>query len=547
MQRFILIILIAASSLISRAQTFEHITIQPSTATFHSFDINESSEIIIYSEENKASIFNGVDFSQINSDKQRTYPTDSLGIGAISDQAIFLKSTIYATTDRGIWIDKSGGLKQLSFNDIRLPENILKIHVTQGDQLFILTTDAQLYLWDNSDYKLSKIDISRLPYVKDLTMDEWGQLWLLSDNQLHHTTIFKNIYVPRIKITDIQSSFESLDHPWRDLRFESDQMILSIISSAVDLRGKPISYQYRVNADKWSVSSTSSVINLTDLAAGRYEFQIRASTDQINHGYSESIPFTVTESIWKGYLPYLAIGLLTLALLWIFSYLNYNRQISKLSQTSQQLRLKNKLLHEEQRTQQLQMNPHFIFNTLNTIQGVIASGDASQARKMINSYAQMMRSLLNQSREDAVTLKDELKFIKHYLSLEKTARNNKFDYEVIIDGALDQEIKIPPMIIQPILENAIVHGMKGISHQGKIEVKLSQLKSNISVSIDDNGKGRYIQKDNKRKSHGLAILKERLASYSRIYEENHIKITDKIGDKQQSNGTLVTIKLPIIS
>lgn len=548
MIRYSITVLITFVSLLQLdAQEMAKLSIQPSARAYHSLGLDDVGRLLIFAEGAAASSYDGQAFRQSNLQLDRSYPTDSLGIGPISDQAVFLRAPIYASMTQGLWIDKGQGLRKFLLSEAALPENILKVHVAQGDQLFILTTDGHLYLWDNPDYKLTEIDITRLPYIQDIIMDDWGQLWLLSESEIHRMSMLGGIYVPRIMLKDIQSSFSSLPKPWGKLRFESEDMVLTAEAEAIDLRGAPLSYQYSIHPDQWSASSASSTANLTNLAAGSYELQMRASSDQINYGYTEVIPFIVSQSLWSGYLPYLALGLFGLALLWIFSWLNYNRQINQLNTTSQKLRLQNQLLHEEQRTQQLQMNPHFIFNILNTIQGVIASDEPAKARKMINSYAQMMRSLLDQSRADAIMVAHEIKFIEHYLSLEKIARNHKFDFEIIIDEGLNQELKIPPMIIQPILENAIVHGMKGIAHRGMITVKMQQEEAQLIVIVDDNGVGRTKELDKVHVSHGVSILQERLQSYSRMYEDNHLTIIDKVNEQNQSIGTQVMIKLPILS
>jgi len=528
------------------AQATAKVTIQPSGKDYHSLGIDATGRLLIMADRAAASLYDGHSFIISDLQVDRLYPSDSLGIGPISDQSVFLRAPIYASMTQGLWIEKAAGLRKFTPSASSFPENIFSIHVANGDQLFILTTDSRLYLWDNTKYDLNAIDISKLPYIKDITTDDWGQLWLLSDQEIHRMPILGGIYVPIIRISDIQSSFASLPRPWSDLRFDSEEMVLTVKTSTIDLRGAPLSYQYSLQPGQWSAPSESSTVNLTNLAAGRYELQMRSSIDQINYGYSDIIPFVVSESLWNGYLLYTAIGLVAFSLLWIFSLLNYNRQINKLNTTSQQLRLQNQLLHEEQRTQQLQMNPHFIFNILNTIQGVIASDEPAKARKMINSYAQMMRSLLDQSRADAITLENEIKFNKHYLSLEKIARNHKFDFQIMIDEDVNQELLIPPMIIQPILENAIVHGMKGIQHTGLIKLTIKKTKNYLNVTVDDNGVGRSKASIGEHKSHGISILQKRLQSYSKLRKENHLIIIDKVNEKNEPAGTQVTAKLPIL-
>lgn len=213
-----------------------------------------------------------------------------------------------------------------------------------------------------------------------------------------------------------------------------------------------------------------------------------------------------------------------------------------LKNSANKYRLENQLLKSKQETKQLQMNPHFLFNSLNTIQGLIAQNQNKKARSVLVDYASLMRSLLNQSREDRIEIEEEIKFLTNYLQLEKTARNDLFNYVITVDKHIDTETEIPPMILQPIVENAIIHGMKGIAHQGEITINFKENNTEVIVSIDDNGVGRKVS-SSKHESHGTTILKERLQSYLPLTKQANIQYIDK-QDTNGAKGTNVIIHLP---
>ena len=199
-----------------------------------------------------------------------------------------------------------------------------------------------------------------------------------------------------------------------------------------------------------------------------------------------------------------------------------------------------------------QMNPHFLFNVLNSIQSFIVSNNGDQAERFLAKFAKLTRLMLDGSREEKITIEDEVTSLQLYLELEKLRFENKFNFSIEVDETIDTEFcLIPPLLIQPYVENSILHGMKGIEHEGNILVKMESKKDQIICTIKDNGIGRAKAKANKNKTNmehksvGLLIAKERLQQLNKsIALVELIKIEDLKDESNNPIGTKVEIVIP---
>ena len=235
----------------------------------------------------------------------------------------------------------------------------------------------------------------------------------------------------------------------------------------------------------------------------------------------------------------------------LFFNSRYNTLKQKSEQDRKRLIQENKMLTLQQKALQLQMNPHFVFNSLNSIQGLIANEDNQKARRYLQEFSTMMRSVLNQSREETILLSEEVKYLKSYLNLEQMANNNKFDWDVEIDPGIDDDIRIPTMIIQPFVENAILHGVKTLKERrGKIQLNFEADGSKIRCKVVDNGIGRVAAgrlKSSNHRSVAIDVVKERLRSKLNVSREAPIRYSDVLDESQNVIGTEVVISIPIMN
>lgn len=197
-----------------------------------------------------------------------------------------------------------------------------------------------------------------------------------------------------------------------------------------------------------------------------------------------------------------------------------------------------------------EMNPHFIFNSLNSVNQFIARNDELAANKYLSSYSRLMRNTLENSNKDFTPLATELEQLKEYLELEHIRFQDKFTYQIRIDESLDMEaILIPNMLIQPQLENAIWHGLRYKENSGLLTLTIQKKASSLSVVIEDNGigltKSRELKTRHQREHHsrGLTNTYERIHLLNSLYNCHiTIDITEKNGDE---SGVIVTFHFPI--
>jgi heterodisulfide reductase subunit C len=196
-----------------------------------------------------------------------------------------------------------------------------------------------------------------------------------------------------------------------------------------------------------------------------------------------------------------------------------------------------------------EMNPHFIFNSLNSVNQFIAQNNELEANKYLSSYSKLMRTVMENSNKDFIPLSVELEQIKEYLQLENMRFADKFTYDIEVDEALDADaVFIPNMLIQPQLENAIWHGLRYKDEKGHLLLKIRKKKTHLSVFIIDNGIG--IQKSEawktprqkEHKSRGLTNTYERIELLNKLYHTN-IKLTIKEKEGEET-GVIVEIQIP---
>jgi Putative regulator of cell autolysis len=193
-----------------------------------------------------------------------------------------------------------------------------------------------------------------------------------------------------------------------------------------------------------------------------------------------------------------------------------------------------------------EMNPHFIFNSLNSVNQFIAHNNELEANKFLSSYSKLMRNAMENSNKDFIKLNKEIEQLKEYLALEHLRFQDKFSYEIHIDENLDTEsISVPNMIIQPHLENAIWHGLRYKEKKGRLKLSFSLRDTRLLVTVEDNGIGLTKSKEIKTKnqkvhqSRGLTNITERIELLNQLYKTNiHFNIQEKEGEE---SGVIVEI------
>lgn len=208
----------------------------------------------------------------------------------------------------------------------------------------------------------------------------------------------------------------------------------------------------------------------------------------------------------------------------------------------------------ELRALQMQMNPHFVFNALNSIQSYVMNQDTLTANLYLSKFSRLIRLFLDSSRSKFIPLAEEIKLLTLYIELEKIRFENKFEFEIVADSMVNKYVEIPTMILQPFIENAINHGLRYKHQKGLLSIRFYKELGYLICKIEDNGVGRNnaekIQGKSSKgyKSQGLKITTERLTTYNKINDANIVfSIKDRIENPASPNdevGTVIEIRFP---
>lgn len=234
----------------------------------------------------------------------------------------------------------------------------------------------------------------------------------------------------------------------------------------------------------------------------------------------------------------------------LLGFLQYRNRRTKHQLEKEKLEKEKTLIEEisnlESKAFRAQMNPHFIFNALNSIKGLVIQQKTEKAADYISDFSKLVRSILENSMSKSISLHDEIETLKRYIKLEQMRFQGNFEYQIVIEDQLDADnIMVPPILIQPFVENSIWHGFSDRKEANKLNVHIYS-GHELHIVIVDNGVGRSKTKDKKvQKSHGVNITQQRIWNFSGDRSSKRLNYKDLVDDTGKSKGTQVEIVLPI--
>jgi hypothetical protein len=340
-----------------------------------------------------------------------------------------------------------------------------------------------------------------------------------------------------------------------EIRLSYQQNFFSFAMSILQYGGSGgTEYSYMLQGyDKdWQMAGSERNGQYTGVPGGSYALRLRARSaggDWVTA--ADSIRIVVGRAWWETWAFRILIILLLLGAIGGI-YFNRVRSIRRAARlrTDYEIRL-NELEMSALRTQ---MNPHFIFNCLNTINSYINSNQKAQANHYITRFARLIRLILENSRQRRIPLSKELEALRLYLELEALRFEARFDYDIRVDDALDEDnVEVPPLLLQPFVENAILHGILPGTGNGSIIISIRQHSGLLEYLVEDNGIGRAaaakLSADSalKKESHGMAITGKRIELFNREHGlSNAVVQVEDLMDKGNAAGTRVTIPLALV-
>ncbi|GIV31536.1 MAG: hypothetical protein KatS3mg029_0887 [Saprospiraceae bacterium] len=448
-----------------------------------------------------------------------------------------------------------------------------------GEKVMAIAKDGNNYLWLATNNGLSRLDLNSHTFrnfsMKDgLIRDDLGFHWVASLKVLESGGIFigghgffsildprkipENKPPPRIVLNElfIYDSEKLLDTSLeyaRGIVLQPDENFFTITFAALEFT-KPEQLRYRfrlMGFDRSWRESREGKATYTDVPPGQYTFRVEAAyagSDWTEEG--RTLAITVLPPFYATWW----FRLLMASLLGFGVLLLHKWRIRRVKeQASLKAAYERRLMDVELKALRAQMNPHFLFNSLNSIKNYIVQNEPKLAARYLTKFSQLMRLILNNSKNEVVTLKDELKALELYLELERLRFGHKFEFEFDIEPGLPIEsIEIPPLVLQPFVENAIWHGLVHKEGNGMLWVRVQRQNGMLKVEVEDNGVGRERARKlrsktaTKRKGMGMQITSDRLSMVKSFAgERSTIRIEDLVDADGQPAGTLVVIKIPL--
>lgn len=496
-------------------------------------------------------------------------------------------SSINGFTEDGygrVWLSSTQGM--VGYAEVNQPEKgvIKKINLMEFDPTIRwfagIKTDLNGDIWLLSNNNLIKIDAESLEPnlfsyhygIKDNEFFDFdflpsgemviglrGSIVLLWPQELRKNEELPSPYITEIEVRDKKLAKDTSALLLKALNLKPRENFFSFDFSAKAFTlPEYVRYRYRLKNfnEEWLDAKDRRFANYTNVPSGDYVFQLQAANNegQWNEAVYE-LPVTIATPWWQtwwfriaGFLILFGIG---------YSIYRY-----RIFQIRREERLKSEfeqqLTNVEMNALRAQMNPHFLFNCLNSIDSYIIKNETKKASEYLNKFARLVRLILQNSRSNYVNLKDELESLDLYMSMESLRFRHKFGYEIKVQEDLEVEnIDIPPMLIQPFIENAIWHGLMhiGDSYKGKVELMVENQNGTLNCIIEDNGIGREKSaeiKIKKSKSHkskksmGMSITRDRIEMINKLYGSNtSVSIIDLKDGNGKAKGTRVELRIPV--
>jgi hypothetical protein len=432
-------------------------------------------------------------------------------------------------------------------------------------------TGTVSYLTEKDGYK-GNVYFWQIPFIKD----ETGNLYFAGVNGIDRISpsALKNYPPPIIYIDKIlvngkrifggigkeKTTQITLNHLQRKITLETG--ILDYYAE----KDNSIRYKLEGINDSWQYAPVNHIIQYEELPPGKYRLVIQASrSGNLFQGPQKFIDIVIRPAYWEtGWFMLLSIMVFVIIIYGIIRNRLHQRYKSRLEQWQKDNQLsemrqntaalEQQALALEMQALRAQMNPHFIFNSLNAINRFIMQNDKIQASEYLTKFSRLVRLILENSKESLISLESELESLSLYLELESLRFEERFQYKISVPHELlEAEVKVPPLIIQPFAENAIWHGLMHKPEKGQLDIEISAEKDQLYIRIADDGigreKSRQIESKSAilHKSMGQQITMDRIAALgSHDAAKSSVSVNDLVNTDGIGAGTEVIIQIPLM-
>jgi ligand-binding sensor domain-containing protein len=490
----------------------------------------------------------------------------------LGDKIPFLRrriSSIAEASDGVLWIASYDDAGIIGYKDGRPVATLGQQQGLTSDICRTLLADGNV-LWVGTDKGLNRVELDKPGYsVTPYTLKDGLSSDLINSLYVDGTTIYAGtdnglsffdkerpagsepclLYLLSLNNSGLERIRDTanLEVPYTDKRVRFEFVALSYRSAG------EVTYRYRmIGLDTVWRETRENAVEYPELPLGKYEWQLMAINRFGNRSRMLTVPLKVGTYFWKRTWVLVAVWLLSVLASWgaVFQWARWLRRRQKAREILQQ-----RMNELESTALKSQMNPHFIFNCLNSIQQSIFSGDVTSANRYIAGLAGLIRMTLNNSSKAFVRMQEEVEYLSSYLELEKMRFKNRIDYDVSVDESVNgSAVLMPPMLIQPYVENGLHHGLQHKKEgTGRISVCFQQKDGSLVVTVEDNGVGRGGapgKSGRERQVHsprGMSLTEDRIAILNKLYiDKARLQITDLMDVGGRPAGTRVEIWLPLL-
>jgi hypothetical protein len=487
---------------------------------------------------------------------------------------------VYQTSDKTFWISTNAGLCRAK----ALPGSKAAFEVIVPDiECNFLYEDNNGYLWVNFKNGTFRLNIKTL--AKQFYNETDGYNWdgyyakkyLLPNGNflMPDGLIFDPSALPRNQFKPVPSIYEvkvyndnlkaDSSFPFKkNIHLNHNQNFISISytsDSYVNEEKNTYSYKLEGVDTGWVQAGSRTTAFYTQLQPGTYNFWVKASNNDGLQGLEKHLLTIVIIPAWHQTWWFRTLCILTgLAIVYTFYRQKLNQEKAKALAQSSKAELKHakaefekQIAETEMIALRAQMNPHFIFNVLNSINKYILVNEGENASHYLTQFSRLIRLVLENSKSSKISLGADLQALQLYINMEELRFGNRFSYNINVQKNIDtQFVQVPPLLIQPYVENAIWHGLMQQETKGCLDIIITHPHENLlQIVVQDNGIGRKkamvlkSKSATKHKSFGMQITKDRINIVNKLYNIQATVEYEDIYNEQIPAGTRVTLTIPV--
>jgi hypothetical protein len=511
---------------------------------------------------------------------------------------------LYTQQREEVWIGTRNGLYAFRnndvveiFPDILAGQVITSMVQSESGFIYITTKSAGVFIYRNNEFtRLSSENGLSSDFCSDVYVDDQRRVWVSTKQGINYFTEGDLSVMGVLNRSNGLNSNETngcckrgntLYVVTRDglelvdlMKFDGNQMSRKIILENILVNGNPYQtgqslsytdnnivfqvaaisfhelfterYAYQlVGYDSTMQLTSNDVVEFKRLPHGHYDLYL-ADVDQSGNVHSSKLYFSfdIESPFWVKWWFILLMSLILFLLIYLIiraRVAHYNRKLKEKSEIE--------MLIAESRITALraQMNPHFIFNSINSIQDFVLNNETQQAYDYLSKFAKLIRMVLNNSRENEISLEKEIDWLKLYISLEQLRFRNSFEFVLEMDESVSEnlDLRIPTMILQPYVENAIWHGLMPLLDQrrGILKISCVMMDDTLCIDITDNGVGRKksaeLHEGDIKISMGMSLVSEKIDALKKMNQTTFNVVITDLFDQERAAGTNVRITIEL--